>query len=61
MSGNKSRINRFDRWMIAVTFAEAGDPKTALDVIDQGPRQKNRRQKRRKIEERADDRPVLMA
>lgn len=61
MFGKKTRVNRFDRWMMAVTFAEAGDPKTALDAVNQRPKAKNRKQIRRKIKRRVDERPALMA
>jgi len=59
MFGKKSRVTTFDRWMAAVTFAEAGDPQTALSVIEQTKREKNRKQRRPKVERRPDNRPVL--
>lgn len=61
VGGKKTKINRFDRWMMAVTFAEAGDPKTALEVINQRGGKINRRHKGRQIEKRAYNRPVLRA
>lgn len=61
MDKKSPRISKFDRWMMAITFAEAGDPKTALDITRKGPRKTNRKQNRCKIQSRIDRRPRLMA
>jgi hypothetical protein len=36
----KNSISRFDRLMAAITFAEAGDRETALEVLYTEPKQK---------------------
>jgi hypothetical protein len=54
-------LSKFERWMMAVTFAEAGDPKTALDITGKVPRKTSQKQNRRKIQSRIDHRPRLMA
>jgi len=61
MFGNKIRLNAFDRLMMAVAFAEAGEPETALEVANEKPVKKNRKQRRGRPERRRDDRPPLMA
>jgi hypothetical protein len=60
MERKGSRISKFDRWMMAITFAEAGDPKTALDITGKVPSKTNQKQNRRKIRSRVDHRPTLM-
>ena len=47
--------------MMAVTFAEAGEHDTALEMMGQGPAKKQQKQNRRKQDKREDRRPVLMA
>jgi hypothetical protein len=61
MDKKSPRISKFDRWMMAITFAEAGDPKTALDITGQKPRKTDQKQNRRRIRSRIDQRPRLMA
>ncbi len=40
----KDLINIVDRWMAAITFAEAGEPETALDILHDKPeREKQQR------------------
>ncbi len=60
MDRKSSRISKFDRWMTAVTFAEAGEPEPALHMIGQKSRETNQKQSRRKIRSRIDQRPKLM-
>ena len=59
MFQRKDWIEKVDRWMVAVTFAEAGYPDTALEMI--GRRVKKRRDKRldRREHRRAGNRPTL--
>lgn len=52
----RERINRFDRLMMAITFAEAGERETALKVMNRKPRTKRTGLRVRK---RAVQRPVL--
>jgi hypothetical protein len=61
MDKKSPHISKFDRWMMAISFAEAGDPKTALDITGQTSRKTNQKQNRRKIRSRIDQRPRLMA
>jgi hypothetical protein len=61
MLGLKNRINWFDRWLTAVTFAEAGEPQTALEMRDRRPAQKKRRRKVNQPRDHHHDRPVLRA
>ena len=58
MTKKRTRINAFDRWMMAITFAEAGERLTALNIINQGSKGK---QARNKATKRTDHRPVLRA
>ena len=58
MSGAKKWIDRLDRWMIAITFAEAGEKEMALDALNEKPK------KRRvgfRIRRHTEQRPVLRA
>ncbi len=59
MFHRKDWIEKIDRWMLAITFAEAGHPDTALEMM--GRRVKKRRNKRlsRRENRRADNRPTL--
>jgi hypothetical protein len=60
MDRKSPRISKFDRWMMAITFAEAGDAETALGIMGED-RKTNKKQNRRKIESRIDHRPRLKA
>jgi hypothetical protein len=55
----KNWINRFDRWMIAITFAEAGQREMALDALGEKP--KKRRRTASRVRKNAEQRPVLRA
>jgi hypothetical protein len=52
-------LNRFDRWMAAVTFAEAGEPNTALSFLNQKPRKRNMKRKKSDVRTEERTRPVL--
>lgn len=52
----RERINKFDRLMMAITFAEAGERETALKVMNRKPR---RKRTGLKIRKRTAQRPVL--
>ena len=54
------KLNTFDRIMAAITFAEAGEHKTAIRLMEQGQKKKQKRLVK-KSEKRADQRPVLRA
>lgn len=56
MEPNKQkRLNWWDKTMMAVTFAEAGEVETARDILER-PKQK---QPEGRIEKRSDNRPEL--
>ena len=59
MSEEKRRLNWLDRLMVAITFAEAGDHKTAIAFMEEKPVRKKRKQNRARTERRVEDRPVL--
>ncbi|MBW1641599.1 MAG: hypothetical protein JRJ76_02045 [Deltaproteobacteria bacterium] len=55
---NFKKLNKFDRLMAAITFAEAGESETAIKLMDQGQKKKQKRIVK-KSDKRADQRPVL--
>ena len=59
MSGEKRRLNWLDRFMVAITFAEAGDHETAIAFMNEKPVKKKRKRNRVRTERRVEDRPVL--
>ena len=54
------KLNTFDRIMAAITFAEAGEHKTAIRLMEKGHKKKQKRLVK-KNENRVDQRPVLRA
>ncbi len=52
-------MDRFDRLMIAITFAEAGQREIALDILSEKP--KKRRRTALRVKKNAEQRPVLRA
>ena len=61
MSKIKDRILRLDQWMVAITFAEAGERETALEVMNQTSRKQNRKRVQNRVRKTEDNRPVLRA
>ena len=59
MMNLRSTLNKFDQLMAAVTFAEAGESQTALEIMNQKPRKENRNHLRSKLRKRAERRPRL--
>ena len=55
---NFKKLNKFDRLMAAITFAEACESETAIKLMDQGQKKKQKRIVK-KSDKRADQRPVL--
>ena len=55
----RSIIKRFDRLMAAVTFAEAGESKTALEIMSQRPRKEGRNRLQSTLRKRTEKRPRL--
>jgi len=56
----KSIIYKFERLMTAVTFAEAGQSDTALEIMKERPVNRSKRNAE-KARNRIDQRPVLRA
>lgn len=56
----KSIVYKFEKLMTAVTFAEAGQKDTALEIMNEKPANRSKRQTE-KIRKRIDQRPVLRA
>ena len=56
----RSVIYKFEKLMTAVTFAEAGQGDTALEILSERPVNKSKRNAE-KIRKRIDQRPVLRA
>jgi cell fate (sporulation/competence/biofilm development) regulator YmcA (YheA/YmcA/DUF963 family) len=54
----KNIIYKFERLMTAVTFAEAGQKDTALEIMKERPAKRSKR-KAEKVRNRIDQRPVL--
>jgi hypothetical protein len=55
----KDLINKFDRIMTAVTFAEAGEREKALDVLYDQPEEQKERQIGSRITEQEESKPRL--
>jgi hypothetical protein len=58
MFQNKKWMKVLDRWMIAITFAEADQREMALDALNEKPKKKRAAMRVRK---NAEQRPVLRA
>ncbi len=61
MAHLKDILNGFQRLMIAVTFAEAGDKETAINMMNQERRKKNRKRAGLSVKSQTLQRPVLRA
>jgi hypothetical protein len=55
------RISRFDRLMTAITFAEAGEADTAIEITGKRPAKTRQEQSRRSSRSTVDHRPRLHA
>lgn len=53
-------VDTFERMMVAVTFAQAGDQETALKILKENPTNRRKRAGM-KVRKHADRRPVLRA
>ena len=56
----KNIIYKFEKLMTAVTFAEAGQKDTALEIMNEKPANRSKRPTE-KVRNRVDQRPVLRA
>ena len=61
MVKRKFRIRLLDRLMAAVSFAEAGEHETALELMHAETKPKKRQHLDRRSEDRKDQRPLLRA
>ncbi len=57
---NFKKLSKFDRLMAAITFAEAGEAGTAIELMDMDGKKKQKKIVK-KSEKRIDQRPVLRA
>lgn len=53
------KLNTFDKLMSAISFAEANEQDTAVEIMETTKRQEKRRRSRKTPEKRTDDRPRL--
>jgi hypothetical protein len=61
MANLKNMLNGFQRLMMAVTFAEAGDRETALNIMNLGRRKKNQKRVGLSVKRQTAQRPVMRA
>ena len=59
MKHHKNTLNAWDRVMTAISFAEAGEHETALEVMNQGPTKRIQKRRESKVERRERIRPEL--
>ena len=52
MEQNTKKINLWDRIMMAITFAEAGETKTAIELLDKKTNEQRPENRIRKTEQR---------
>lgn len=61
MSERKAKINKFDRLMAAISFAEADEREMAMEVLGRDVETKNQKRSRRNIKRQKQDRPDIRA
>ena len=52
MEHNTKKLNLWDRIMMAITFAEAGEAKTAIELLDKKTKEQRPESRVRKSEQR---------
>ena len=52
MKNRKNTLNAWDRVMMAISFAEAGEAETAVEVMNQQPTQKTQKRRDSRVERR---------
>ncbi len=55
----KDLIKTVDRWMAAITFAQANESETALDILHDKPEKEKQQQTAIRIPRREEQRPEL--
>ena len=61
MFNKKTNPTRLEKWMMAVTFAEAGEQDTALKMMGQEPDERQHKSVGQRRDKRTARRPVLRA
>ncbi|MBI4774312.1 MAG: hypothetical protein HY788_09060 [Deltaproteobacteria bacterium] len=61
MSKIRDKMLKLDQWMVAVTFAEAGERNTALEIMNETPGKEIRKRVHGRVCKREDNRPVMRA
>jgi len=59
MTNRKNILNAWDRVMMAISFAEAGEAETAVEVMNQGPTKRTQKRSDTRVERREGTRPEL--
>lgn len=59
LNGIEKFLDSVERLMVAVTFAEAGERDTALQIANEKKASKKRKHNRRTVDNRVDNPPVL--
>ena len=52
MANKAKKLSLWDRFMMAITFAEAGETKTAIELLDEKTKEKRPETRARKSEQR---------
>jgi hypothetical protein len=53
MTNKETHLSKWDKVMMAITFAEVGEPETAIDILQQTSK------KQKRLENQAENRPDL--
>jgi hypothetical protein len=59
MTNRKNTLNAWDRVMAAISFAEAGEAETAVEIMNQESTERNQKRRESKVERRKGKRSDL--